>query len=341
MKVHTYAWIVWLLSGLVIITTTRNPLIILLVDLVLLIIQIRLSPDASNIFRQFFSFSLSVLTLSTILNMFISRFGETILFQISEKVPLLGGNYTLEALVYGLTNGLILIGMFTLFMILNRVVTAHSLVRLIPQAFHPIAVVTTIAITFIPASQKQFQAIREAQAIRGQQLKKIRDWLPLIIPLLIGGLERAMQIAEAMTARGFTAQNEKSPSVVEKALLPMGLLLILIGWVIEISSQIRLAGWWLMGSGLMLLLLLFFVSGRRVKKTVYSEEPWTPSSTWISFISLSLMVIFLTSLPGKDLLLYDPYPAFTMPGFPILQGIAIFALFIPLVFGKGENNDSD
>lgn len=341
MIIHTYAWIIWLVAGLVTITSTRNPLVILLVDLILLIIQMWISNHPKNTIKLFIRFSFSVLTLSTVLNMFISRFGETVLFQISDQIPLLGGNFTLEAMVYGLTNGLILIGLFTLFMVLNQVVAVHSLVRLIPQAFHPVAVVTTIAITFIPASQKQFQAIREAQAIRGQQLKKIRDWLPLIIPLLIGGLERAMQIAEAMTARGYSGQTAEKSSRYEKVLLPVGLVLIILGWMVEITPKISFSGWWLMGIGLLSLAVLFFISGRKVKKTVYSEEPWSGAATWISFLSLLMLIVFLLPLSGHQLLLYDPYPVFRMPGFPLLQGLATLALFTPIVFVKEGINDQD
>ena len=229
MRVHTVAWLAWLVSGLVILLSTRNPLIILLVNLVLIFLQVRISPPSQKVVPASLKFGLSILALSTILNMFISHFGETVLFQIPSTLPLIGGKYTFEAIIFGLTNGLVLIGIFSLFTILNQVVSVQALVRLIPQAFHPVAVVTTISLTFIPASQKQFQTIKEAQAIRGQELKKIKDWLPLVIPLLIGGLERAMQIAEAMTARGYTSQPEQEPNRWEKLLLPMSLILILLG----------------------------------------------------------------------------------------------------------------
>jgi energy-coupling factor transport system permease protein len=273
--------------------------------------------------------------------MFISRFGETILFSLPTKIPLLGGNYTLEALVYGLTNGLILIGMFTLFMILNQVVSVHSLVRLIPQAFHPVAVVTTIALTFIPASQKQFQAIREAQAIRGQQLKKLRDWLPLIIPLLIGGLERAMQIAEAMTARGFTAQSDHKTPWFEKALLPLGLIFIILGWILEMSTQLPISGLWIILIGLLLLLILFFISGKRVKKSTYAQEPWTQISTWISLFALLLTMAFLINIPGYQSLAYEPYPKVQLPGFSIFHGLLTLTLLVPIFLMGEVKHDQD
>jgi energy-coupling factor transport system permease protein len=341
MNVHTYAWLAWLISGLVVLTTTRNPLIILLVDLILILFQVWITPPSRKILGTTLRFGLSVVVLSTVLNMFISRFGETILFSLPTKIPLLGGNYTLEALVYGLTNGLILIGMFTLFMILNQVVSVHSLVRLIPQAFHPVAVVTTIALTFIPASQKQFQAIREAQAIRGQQLKKLRDWLPLIIPLLIGGLERAMQIAEAMTARGFTAQSERKIPWFEKALLPLGLIFIILGWILELSTQLPLSGGWMILIGLLLLLILFFISGKKVKKSTYAQEPWTQISTWISLFALLLTMAFLINIPGYQSLAYEPYPKVQLPGFSIFHGLLTLTLLVPIFLMGEVKHDQD
>lgn len=341
MKVHTYAWIAWLISGLVVLTSTRNPLLILLVDLVLIVLQVWITPPSRKILGTTLRFGLSMLALSTILNMFISRFGETILFHLPEKIPLLGGNFTLEAFVYGLTNGLILIGIFTLFMILNQVVSVHALVRLIPQAFHPVAVVTTIALTFIPASQKQFQTIREAQAIRGQQLKKIRDWLPLIIPLLIGGLERAMQIAEAMTARGFTAQSDHKISRVEKGLLPLGLIFIILGWILELSVKLPISGLWLIFSGLILLLALFFIGGKRVKKTTYAQEDWAQISTWITIFALLLTLAFILPIPGQATLMYEPYPVVKLPDFSILHGLLTLTFLAPIFFIRKVQHDQD
>ena len=171
MKIHTWAWLTWIICGLVLIAATRNPLYIFLIDVLLLIIQIQTAQTWNPRFT--FRFITSILVLSTIFNVFLSRFGETIMFTIPKQIPLINGIITAEAALYGLTNGLVLIGMFSIFTILNQVLPVRALVGLIPQAYQPIAVVTTIAITFIPSTQRQFQAIKEAQAIRGQQLKGI------------------------------------------------------------------------------------------------------------------------------------------------------------------------
>ena len=41
-------------------------------------------------------------------------------------------------------------------------------------------------------NEKLGYRIREAQAVRGHRVQGIRDWLPIVVPLLVSGLERAM-----------------------------------------------------------------------------------------------------------------------------------------------------
>lgn len=332
MKIHTYSWLIWLLAGLIIVTTTRNPLILLFMLLLLILFQILVSKESFQSLSGLFRFMLSLIGLTTLLNMITSHYGETILFSLPASIPLIGGNYTLESLVYGFTNGLILMNIFIMFTILNKVVSVNSLVRIIPQAFHPIAVVTMIALTFIPASRKQFHAIREAQAIRGQEVKKLRDWLPLIIPLLIGGLERAMQIAEAMTARGFSSQSDHKPTNLEKWLLPLALLFIFSGWMMDFLDKAPFSGLLLVIPGFGLLMLLFILSGKRMGKTSFYRQNWTGAALLITFAAAILILVFLTPVQGHQSLLYEPYPHFRFPDLSILHILAVSLLMLPLLF---------
>jgi energy-coupling factor transport system permease protein len=97
---------------------------------------------------------------------------------------------TLEALVYGAINGLVLSGFFAGFLVVNLALPARALLRLVPRAFYPLAMIMTISVTYIPATRRQFVQIREAQAVRGYRPTGLRSWLPLLMPLLVGGLER-------------------------------------------------------------------------------------------------------------------------------------------------------
>ena len=72
-----------------------------------------------------------------------------------------------------------------------------------PAFIYQMGVVSAIAVGFVPQMVAAWQTIREAQQVRGHRVRGLRDLLPLIMPLLITALERAMQLAESMEARGF------------------------------------------------------------------------------------------------------------------------------------------
>ena len=199
------AWLVWLVTAVVALSATRNPIYLVLILACIAIVawRLRAIADAPTLPLSFVRLALVIIVTSALFNLITAHFGQTVLFRLPAGIPLLGGPYTLEALVYGVINGLVLAGFLGAFSVLILAVPTHALIRLIPRAFYPIAVVISIAIAFVPATLSQFQQIREAQLVRGHRVRGLRDWLPLFMPLFVGGLERAFQLAEAMTARGF------------------------------------------------------------------------------------------------------------------------------------------
>jgi energy-coupling factor transport system permease protein len=338
-KIHTWAWLGWLIAGLVVISSTRNPLYLIMFDLVLLILQASIKQSGRNLPITTLKFAASVLVLSTLFNTVISRFGDTVLLSIPPQIPLLSGPVTLEAVIFGFTNGLVLTGMFTLFTIINRVLPIQVIVRLIPQFLQPVALVTTIALTFIPATQKQFAAIREAQAIRGQRIQRLSDWLPLFIPLLIGGLERSMQIAEAMTARGFSASAKKKAPLQVPLLSIAALLMIISGWLLQLASRVEWFGVGLILTGFVLLIILFVVRSRQTRKTRYRQEKWSRFSSIVLTTVLLATSLFLFYTPGNASLVYEAYPRALFPSVAFIQSAALLVFLVPLVRLNGVDHD--
>lgn len=339
MKIHTWAWLGWLIAGLVVISSTRNPVYLIIFDLILLILQSSIKQTGRNLPITTLKFAASVLVLSTLFNMVISRFGETVLLRIPAQIPLLSGPVTLEAVIFGFTNGLVLTGMFTLFTIINRVLPIQVIVRLIPRFLQPVALVTTIALTFIPATQKQFAAIREAQAIRGQRIQRLSDWLPLFIPLLIGGLERSMQIAEAMTARGFSASSKKKAPLVVPLLSVIALLLITGGWLLQLTGRFGQIGIVLILVGFVFLIILFIFRSRQIRKTRYREEIWSRFSTIQIAAVLLAAGLFLFLSPGSASLVYEVYPRAYFPPVAVVQSAALLVFLVPLFQLNGSDDD--
>ena len=161
-----------------------------------------------------------------------------------------------------------LAGLFAAFTVVNRVVPVRAALGLVPRAYYPVAVVLSIAVTFVPSTLHAVQQIREAQAVRGRSMRGLGSWLPLIIPLLEGSLERSMQLAEAMMARGF-ASAEARPNQTPQALFLIGLGGVVGGWLLRLVWQQALAGTLLLAASFVALGLGLWLAGRQHPHTVY------------------------------------------------------------------------
>lgn len=81
---------------------------------------------------------------------------------------------------------------------------------------HIIAMMISIALRFIPTLIEETQRVMNAQASRGVDLEngtlkeKIMAVLALIVPLFVSAFDRADQLANAMEARGYDPQRERT-----------------------------------------------------------------------------------------------------------------------------------
>jgi energy-coupling factor transport system permease protein len=330
---HALAWISWVGGALVVLSTTRNPLYLALTLACVGVVAagVRSRPWSGPQTLSPLRFGLVVIVLSTLFNALSVHIGRTVLFRLPEWLPLLGGAITLEAMVYGALNGVVLSGIFAVFTVLNMALPVRALVRLIPRAFYQVAVVVSIAVAYVPTTQRQLLQIREAQAIRGHRIRGLRDWLPLFMPLLIGGLERALQLAEAMLARGFASSDETVHDTVTRLVIIQGLVVLLIGWLLRLGWRQEPLGATLMLAGIGLVAAALWVVGRRVRHTDYRPEAWT-GRDWAILLSAAVSAAaFLVHVPGlnRESIFFYPYPALTWPGFDVVIGIAILGLLTP------------
>ncbi len=244
---HPVAWVIWLAAILIVLTSTRNPIYLGMILLFIALVRLVQRPARAaesgvpTVEISVWRFGLVVVSLSALINALMVHVGDHVLFTIPTWVPLLGGPVTLEAIVFGLLNGLLLTGLFAAFSVVNRVIPMRAALRLVPRAYYPVAVVTSIAVTFVGTTLREIQQIREAQAVRGHRMRGARSWLPVIVPLLEGGMERSLQLAEAMTARGF-ASTESNADARPQLLMLLGLLGLMAGWLLRLAWQQPISG---------------------------------------------------------------------------------------------------
>jgi energy-coupling factor transport system permease protein len=74
----------------------------------------------------------------------------------------------------------------------------------------------TTAVRFVPVLAEEAQTIMDAQKARGLELekgnflKRIRNYIPILIPLIISAIRRSLELAEAMESRAWGAIQKRT-----------------------------------------------------------------------------------------------------------------------------------
>jgi energy-coupling factor transport system permease protein len=74
----------------------------------------------------------------------------------------------------------------------------------------------TTAVRFVPVLADEAQTIMDAQKARGLELesgnliKRIRNYIPILIPLIVNAIRRSLELAEAMESRAWGASNKRT-----------------------------------------------------------------------------------------------------------------------------------
>lgn len=319
------AWLVWLLAGAISLFWLRNPLYAGTILLTAWTLTLYLPAASTTPILPLGRVGVWVIAFSTLFNLLFVHQGESVVGRLPADWPLIGGPLTLEAAAQGALNGLLLWALLALFAVFNQVVAPEDLIRLAPLAFRDLSLVLFIALTYTPETLRHLERIREAQAVRGHQLRSWRDWRPLVIPLLVGGLERAFTLAEALMARGYGRTTRMTTRL--RLTLVVGLLLSLSGWVIIWRAPGL--GWPGLVSGALLLGGGVWWAGRSAPTTHYRPRAWHWHSTWLTIISVGVAA---ASYLGREAAFYSPYPRLSLPAFAPALGLALLALAAPLLW---------
>jgi energy-coupling factor transport system permease protein len=101
----------------------------------------------------------------------------------------------------------------------------------------------TTAVRLVPTMAVDAQTVVDAQRSRGLELdkgnllKRIRNYIPILIPLIVSAIRRSVELAEALESRGFGMNVRRQPVAVLRmrksdyvAILAAVALLILAAW---------------------------------------------------------------------------------------------------------------
>ncbi len=167
-------------------------------------------------------------------NVVVSQQGTHLLFDPGVRLPLLGSpRITLEAIAFGGAMALRLAAIISAFTLLNLCVHPDELMRAAIKLKLPYrsVLVTSLSTRFVPVLLNDARTVMDVQRSRGLSfgrgnlIERVRNGGTLIFPLLSNSLDRAVQVSEAMEARGYGARvkrtfyRDRSMTAAEVALL--------------------------------------------------------------------------------------------------------------------------
>lgn len=127
-------------------------------------------------------------------------------------------NFFLVSPIFAIVTVLRLLALASSFAIFFLTVHPDDLTQSLIQMHVPFdyAFSFSLAIRFVPTIAQEATSIMDAQMSRGLELQKgnliqkARNYLPILVPLIVNAIRRALQIAESLESRGFGAEDKRT-----------------------------------------------------------------------------------------------------------------------------------
>ncbi|MGE3075542.1 MAG: energy-coupling factor transporter transmembrane component T [Dehalococcoidia bacterium] len=329
---HTGTWIAWVMLVMVVALATTNPLYlaILLLCIVLVAVLAPRTETAATSFRVMLIFGCSMLAVSVVIATINGNYGDHILLTFpGPEIPRwlgglrLGGPVSAEGLVAACIRGMAILSIFLAFGVFNGAVSPHRVLRTTPGALLHASLVLTVGLTLLPATIEDLRRIREMRALRGAR-GGIRDLPALIVPAVVNGLERSMQLAEAMEARGYAA-SALPPARARLSAASSAPLLVAAAWFWFYSEGAwRLAGAGMAALGVLALLFWLWEARRTHRTTSFSTDP-LPLSQRLAIAASCLVSVGVIAAraAGVGNFSYNPFAGLPVPGFALGEAFLV------------------
>jgi len=166
--------------------------------------------------RSALKMALSLALLIAVVNALVTSRGETVVARLGEW-PLFGRvDITLEAIVAGISYGLLAAATIVAFAVYSACVDPDRVLRALRPLAGRSALTATLVSRLVPVAAADAGRLRDAAALRGPAAAPVGK-APLARRLLAGSLDRAVDVAATLELRGYSldaprARNRRSHS---------------------------------------------------------------------------------------------------------------------------------
>jgi energy-coupling factor transport system permease protein len=342
---HPGAWWLWAIGLATAASRTTNPLLLGLVLVVAgyVVACRRTSAPWARAYGFYLKMAVAVIVIRVV---FASLFGAEVPGRVLVTLPevalpdwaagvRLGGEVTLEGLSGAVYAGLQLATMLACVGAANALANPRRMLRAVPGALYEVGVAVVVALSFSPQLVEGVSRVRAARRLRGRPHRGLRGLRGVAMPVLEGALERSVDLAAAMDARGFGRTGE-SPGAATRhrrasgALTLAGLLGVCAGLygLLDAGSPVAL-GLPVLAVGTVVAAAGLAVGGRRSARSRYRPDRWG-TSEWL--VSGSGIVAAAAALAGAGLdpAAMQPSTApLLVPPLPVVPLLGLLVALLP------------
>lgn len=325
--VNPIPWLAWGGAATLIVVATRNPLYLALVGAAVGVVRLSLPGLGTSAFawRTVMRIGMAVAVLMVLFNLLTAHAGDFVLFRLPDGLPIVGGPWTLNALVYGAASAGALLDLLLITATFSAVVDRTALLRLLPSQFAAVGVAAIVALSAFPQTLRAMATVREAQLARGFRIRSARDLPPLVVPVLHLGLEHAFDLAETMETRAFGSSLATAPP--SRPLLWLALAGA-VGAIVAFALGFFLPAA-LLGIGSGAAGICSFSGGRRSVRGRYREMAWSGADVTVLVAALVSAGLISVAIASSSALVYSLYPRLAWPPFGVIPGLACLLLVAP------------
>lgn len=335
---HPAAWWLWAIGLGTAVSTTSNPLVLLVALAVIGFVVSRRRTDApwARGLKYYMALGFGVIVIRVV---FRSVFGGAIdthshiLFRLPQ-IPLphwaanvqIGGPVSLESTLNAAADGMRLAVLLCCIGAANTLANPRRALRVLPAALYELGVAVVVCISVAPQLVESGLRVRRARRLRAGHRKGIRGLRSLVIPVVEDAFDRSLRLAGAMDARGYgrTGATSASSRRLTAALMVTGMLGLALGLfgLLDTGAPGALGVPSLLAGAAVCCAGIGF-SGRRVTATHYRPDPWRgPEWLVVGSAAIGAAVLIVQATRGS-LALNPTYSPLHWPSLPLLPTIAI------------------
>lgn len=289
---HPLAWWAWGVGCAVAASRIGNPAVLVLLLLAVVLVGLgarTASPWARTLEAALLLGAVVVLVRTSFYVLIGLPDSSPVLWQLPEidlpgwfnNLVLLGPVHQ-AGLVQAAIDGLTLAVLIVIFGAVNAVANPRLALRSLPSSLHHLGTAAVIAVSVTPQLFTAAARVRRAQRLRGNPPRGLRGLAAVVIPVLAGALDQALELAGSMDSRGYARAHRGSSRVVGIALVVALLAAVAGSYALLDATAPRGLSAGLLAGGLLLAVGASVLAARAVRRTRYRPQHWHLTDTAIA-----------------------------------------------------------